>query len=92
MAYKLTVSIRDANMVARIKEYALERGVSISSMIDNYFMNIVKTMDIDHNRHSDLPKELDELIGSLHTKNSYIGKGYKELRNEMYEDRAEKYL
>ena len=91
MAYKLTISIQDANVVARIKEYAVERGVSVSSMIDNYFVNIVKTMDTAHNKHSKLPKELDELIGSLHTKNSLVGRNYKELRNDMYEDRAKDY-
>lgn len=91
MAYKLTISIQDENVVARIKEYAVERGVSVSSMIDNYFVNIIKSIDSTHKKQSKLPKELDELIGSLHTKSSLKGKNYKELRNEMYEDRAKNY-
>ena len=92
MPYKLTVSIQDANIVARIKEYAKARGISISFMIDNYFQNIVKASEIKEDKDSSLPKELNELIGSLETDDKLLKGSYKELRDEMYEDRAKKYL
>ena len=91
MPYKLTVSILDAGIVARIKEYAKKRGVTVSFIIDNYFRNIVKTIESEESKYNSLPKELDELIGSLDIDEKFRNKSYKELRTEMYEDREKGY-
>lgn len=91
MPYKLTVNIQDSNLVDRIKEYAKNRGVTVSFIIDNYFRNLLKTSDTEKNPTDSLPNELDELIGSLQVSDNFKSMSYKKLRDGMYEDRAEKY-
>ena len=91
MPHKLTVNIQDANIVARVKEYARKRGVTVSYLIDNYFRNILKTVDVQESNADSLPMELDELIGSLTINKKFKNKSYKDIRDEMYEDRAKKY-
>jgi len=92
MSYKLTVSLHDTNIVAKIKKYAKARGVSVSSMIEDYFSNLIKVSEVEKAKDYSLPQELDDLIGSLHISNEFKNKIYKELKSEMYEDRAAKYL
>ena len=92
MSYKLTVNIKDADIVARIKDYARKRGVTVSFLIDNYLRNILKTDKIRRRETDVLPGELDELIGSLSIDEKFKNRDYKELRDEMYEERTKKYF
>ena len=92
MSYKLTVSLHEPNIVAKIKKYAKARGVSVSSMVEDYFSNLIKVSEVEKAKDYSLPQELDDLIGSLHISNEFKNKTYKELKSKMYEDRTAKYL
>jgi hypothetical protein len=64
MKMKLTLSI-DKNLIEKAKNYANNRHISLSKLIENYFKNIVENNDNEKNSPI-----VNELAGSI--KNSKI--------------------
>ncbi len=62
MDKKLTLSL-DATVIEKAKEYAQQRGVSLSKMIENYLSVVTEVEDSEAETFS---PTVSRLLGSLH--------------------------
>ena len=85
---KITLSLHKASLKKEIKKYAQKRGLTVSSIVENYLHNLIK---MDKKKYKDdykLPKELDKLLDGIDVNEELQTKDYKTLRDEMYESRS----
>ncbi len=85
MIDKITLSIHDITLKERIKKYALENGITVSTIVENYFKELLESSS--SKRESHLPEDLDKLLNGIVIKKEYKEKSYKELRNKMYDEK-----
>ncbi len=85
---KITLSIHDLNLKEQIKEYAKQKGISVSNIVETYLKNLIKASVMDEPTNNNLPKELDLLLDGIEISENVKNKSYKTLRDEMYETRA----
>lgn len=85
---KITLSLHDLTLKERIKKYASDKGLTVSGIVEDYFKMLVKSQEKIENKDFNLPEDLDELLNGVHIKNDSKKKSYKELRNNMYDDKV----
>ncbi len=71
---KLTLSV-DAGIIAKAKEYALNKGVSLSELVENYFNQLVKKKNA-----SPISDEFLEITGMWKD----IRESNKEMRSRLW--------
>jgi len=82
---KITLSIHDITLKERIKKYASENGITVSSIVENYFKELLGS-GISKSKYS-LPADLDNLLDGIAIKKETRDKPYKKLREEMYNEK-----
>ena len=84
MSTKLTLTIKDKDIIKRMKEFAKEHNRSLSDIVENYFKSITR------NKVEDKEEELPPITKSLKGIFKNVGDiNYKEERMKRLE---EKYL
>lgn len=86
---KITLSLHNAALKLQIKKYAKKRGISVSSLVENYLQNLIKMEKRAAGKEYGLPKELNTLLDGIDVGEKFQTEDYKSLRDEMYENRAE---
>lgn len=89
MMEKITLSLHNASLKKQIKAYAQKRGLTVSSIVENYLQNLIKLETQDAVTDYELPAELDLLLEGIEVNDELQKKDYKTLREEMYASRAE---
>lgn len=82
---KLTLSIHDITLKERIKKYASENGVTVSAIVENYFKELLGS-STSRSKYP-LPKDLNKLLDGIVVKKEIREKSYKELREDMYNEK-----
>lgn len=85
---KITLSLHNDQLKKQIKKYAQKRGLTISSIVENYLQNLVKVEKQVINKDYELPGELDSLLDGIEVNDQLQAKNYKSLRDEMYANRT----
>jgi hypothetical protein len=85
---KITLSLHNTALKHQIKKYAKKRGISVSSLVENYLHNLIKMEKRTTGKEYALPEELNTLLDGIDVGEKYQTEGYKVLRDEMYENRA----
>jgi len=86
---KITLSLHNTALKHQIKKFAKKRGISVSSIVENYLHNLLKMERQTASKEYGLPKELDSLLEGIDVSEKIQTADYKTLRDEMYENRAE---
>lgn len=86
---KITLSLHNPALKHQIKKYAKKRGITISSIVENYLHNLIKMERRTASKEYGLPKELDTFLDGIDVSEKLQAANYKTLRDEMYENRAE---
>ncbi len=85
---KITLSLHNTELKHQIKKYAKKRGITVSSLVENYLQNLLKIERQAVNKEYGLPKELDSLLDGIDVSEKLRTTDYKTLRGGMYENRA----
>lgn len=86
---KMTLILHDAGLKKQIKKYALDNGLTVSAIVEDYFKILVRSQRKTENEDFGLPKDLDELLEGVHLKEEFKNSSFKELRNRMYHGKVE---
>ena len=86
---KITLSLHNSTLKKQIKDYARKSGLSISGIVENYLLNLIKLERRKAGTDYKLPGELNSLLEGIEADEKYNRKDYKTLRDEMYANRAE---
>lgn len=89
---KITLSIHDLALKEQIKEYAKQRGLSVSTIVENFLKKLIITAKKDERKDYGLPDELDSLLDGIEISNEVKDISYKTLRDDMYVIRAQIWL
>jgi len=85
MSTKLTLTIKDKDIIKTMKAFAKEQNRSLSDLVENYFKSVAKSK-FEINEEDELPPITKSLSGSLKLPGDV---DYKEARYKWLE---EKYL
>ncbi|MDA3893515.1 MAG: DUF6364 family protein [Salinivirgaceae bacterium] len=86
---KITLSFHDSFIKEKIKEYAKERGLTVSAIVENYLKSLIKlTTSNDKQKAENIPAKLDDLLKGIEIGEQYKNMDYKELRDQMYVSRS----
>ncbi|MFP9100803.1 DUF6364 family protein [Flavobacterium sp. RHBU_24] len=85
MSTKLTLTIKDKDIIKKMKEFAKEQNRSLSDLVENYFKSVAKSK-FEIKKDDELPPITKSLKGSLKLPDNV---DYKEARYKWLE---EKYL
>jgi hypothetical protein len=85
---KITLSLHNTSLKKQIKDYARKRGLSISGIVENYLLNLIKLERRKAGTDYKLPEDLNSLLEGIEVDEKLQRKDYKTLRDEMYANRA----
>ena len=85
---KITLSFHNASLKKQIKAYAQKRGLSVSGIVENYLLNLIKLERQKSETDYKLPGELDLLFDGIEVDEELQKKDYKTLIDEMYANRT----
>jgi hypothetical protein len=86
---KITLSLHNTTLKKKIKDYARKRGLSVSGIVEDYLLNLIKLERRKAGTDYKLPGELNLLLEGIEVDENYKKKDYKTMRDEMYAKRSE---
>jgi hypothetical protein len=86
---KITLSLHNTTLKKKIKDYAQKRGLSVSGIVEDYLLNLIKLERRKAGTDYKLPGELNLLLEGIEVDENYKKKDYKTMRDEMYAKRSE---